>query len=112
MTNGKNHCQTLPVFHSFTGSDTTSFFNGKGKKSAWQAWKSFSEITETFLSLVNQPYLLVDMESHQFKQLFSVVMYDKTCPLSFMNDARMTLFAQQNRSLEHLPPTQVLYDKY
>ena len=54
------------------------------------------------------------MESHQFKQLerFTVVMYDKTCPLSFVNDARMTLFAQKNRSLEHLPPTQVLYDKY
>lgn len=29
--------QALPVFHSYTGCDTTSAFRGNGKKSAWQA---------------------------------------------------------------------------
>ena len=26
----------IPVFHAFSGCDTTSAFNGKGKKSVWQ----------------------------------------------------------------------------
>ena len=30
--------QALPLFHAYSGCDTTSAFNGKGKKSAWQAW--------------------------------------------------------------------------
>ncbi len=29
--------RALPVFHAFWGCDATSAFNGKGKKSAWQA---------------------------------------------------------------------------
>jgi len=31
---GKHKCMALPVYHSFTGCDTTSAFFGKGKKSA------------------------------------------------------------------------------
>ena len=32
---GPRRAMCLPMFHSFTGCDVTSFFCGKGKKSAW-----------------------------------------------------------------------------
>ncbi|KAK1888362.1 Fibrinogen-like protein 1, partial [Dissostichus eleginoides] len=36
-------CLTLPVLHAFTGCDTVSAFAGRGKKTAWETWKSFPE---------------------------------------------------------------------
>ena len=50
---GPKTSRALPMSHSFTGCDTTSCFFGKGKKSAWEAWKSFPDMTETFKFLEN-----------------------------------------------------------
>ena len=41
---GREKCLSLPVFHCFTGCDTTSSFYGKGKKSAWEAWKCYPDL--------------------------------------------------------------------
>ena len=38
---GKDKSMALPLFHCYTGCDTTSAFCGKGKKSAWEAWNSY-----------------------------------------------------------------------
>ena len=51
---------SLPMFHAFTGCDTVSFFRGKGKKSAWQTWKSMEEVTQTFQNLLNDPNSIGD----------------------------------------------------
>ena len=44
------HCigreKPCSVFHAFTGCDTVSAFHGKGKKSAWDAWESYCELTD------------------------------------------------------------------
>ena len=45
-------CLTLPVFLAFTGCDTVSAFSGGGKKSAWETWKSLSEVTIAFNELL------------------------------------------------------------
>lgn len=37
--------KALPFFHAFTGCDTVSAFVGKGKKTAWQAWNVFENVT-------------------------------------------------------------------
>ena len=42
---GREKSLALPVFHSFTGCDTTFAFYGRGKKSAWEAWNCFDDIT-------------------------------------------------------------------
>ena len=41
-------CAALPAFHGFTGCDTVSSFGGRGKKSAWNTWQVFPEVTEAF----------------------------------------------------------------
>ena len=54
-TLGDSRSRALPVFHTLTGCDTTSAFRGKGKKSAWQAWQAYEEVTETFRYLADHP---------------------------------------------------------
>ncbi len=53
---GESKCTGLPFFHSFTGWDTTSQFYGKGKKSAFEAWKSYPNVTEVFKFAVTHPF--------------------------------------------------------
>ena len=39
---GPTKAPALTVFHAFTGSDTTSFFAGIGKRTAWKTWDVLS----------------------------------------------------------------------
>ena len=98
----------LPVFHSFTGCDTTSVFFGKGKKSAWEAWKSFPEVTRAFLYMANHPHTPLTIECEHFRLLerFCVVIYDKTSNLESVNEARKDLLCQKSRTMETIPPSQ------
>ena len=41
-------CSGLLFWFAFTGCDTVSSFCGRGKKIAWEAWKSFPDVTNTF----------------------------------------------------------------
>jgi hypothetical protein len=43
--------ESMRGLHAFTGSDITSSFAMKGKQSAWEVWKSFPEVTETFQTI-------------------------------------------------------------
>lgn len=40
----QQQCETLLFFHAVTGCDTVSYFAGKGKKTAFKAWKSNPEV--------------------------------------------------------------------
>ncbi|KAJ8043846.1 hypothetical protein HOLleu_11123 [Holothuria leucospilota] len=78
MALGDDTSVALPVFHSFTGCDTTSAFYRKG-------WRH----TQLFKLL----------------ERFVVVLYDKTSNLESINEARRELFCQKNRPMENIPPT-------
>jgi len=41
----------ITFFHPLIGCDTTSAFSGSGKRSAWDIWNTFPEITSTFAEL-------------------------------------------------------------
>ena len=62
-------CEALPFFHAFSGCDTISQFYGKGKKVAWQVWKSFAPVTEAFLHMVSRPFHSMQAESQTFRLL-------------------------------------------
>ena len=59
--------RAMPLLHSLTGCDTTSYFMGRGKKSAWEAWKSYREVTDAFLYLADNQYYHWDTEDPNFK---------------------------------------------
>ncbi len=78
------------MFHALTGCDTTSAFRGKVKKSSWQAWQAYEEVTETLLFLAPHPFEHLNDDSTHFHKIerFTVVLYDKTSHLSSVNEAR------------------------
>ena len=85
---GRDKSIALPVFHSFTGCDTTSAFNGKGKKSAWEAWNnSYSEVTKAFTYMAEHPHSPLTLDDQHFKLLehFTVILYDRTSDLQHVN---------------------------
>ena len=41
-------CLTLPEHHAFIACDTVPSFAGRGQKTAWEMWKSFSEVNGVF----------------------------------------------------------------
>ena len=102
--------RSLPVFHAFSGCDTTSAFNGKGKRSAWQAWGFCSNAVTLTLEFPSaNPLQVLKKDSIHFRKLerLVIIMYDKSSPMDSVNEARMDLFCKHNRALENLPPTEV-----
>ena len=106
---GDHKARALPVFHAFTGCDQTSSFVGKGKKSGWQAWQAYDEVTQAFVAIASTPFQLISVESPTFKLLerYTVILYDKASASSSVNETRMTLFCHRSCAMEKLPPTQV-----
>ena len=49
----------LPLFHSLTECDTTSQLFGCGKKTAWAAWTSMPDLTDTLVALTRDPHLFI-----------------------------------------------------
>ncbi len=45
---GADRCIALPMFHEFTGCDTVSCFGGRGKRTAWETWRSYNDVTPAF----------------------------------------------------------------
>ena len=105
---GKQKSLALPVFHTLAGCDTTSSFNGKGKKSACQAWQAYEEATETLEHLASHPFEHLNGDSVHFRKIerLIVVLYNRTSPLTSINETRQELFCRKGRSVERIPPTQ------
>ncbi len=55
---GHEKTVVLPLFHAISGCDTTSQMFGIGKKSAWAAWESYPDVTNTMAALMENPTLL------------------------------------------------------
>jgi len=107
----QTQCLTLPVFHAFTGCDTVSAFAGRGKKTAWETWKSFPEVNDAFSELLTMPSE-VSERSMSLLERFVVLMYDRTSDSMQVNDARKQLFTQKSRTLENIPPTQAALQQH
>lgn len=104
-------CEGLPFFHAVTGCDTVSYFAGRGKKTAFQAWKCYPEATAVFRSL-SSPQTLVSEEQFRVLERFVVIMYSRTTPHQNVNMARQTIFSQGTRGIESIPPTQAALEQH
>ena len=97
--------QTLLAFHAFTGCDQTSSFAHYGKKTAWEAWGAFNEVTAAFQALSNAPTVDVVDEVMPILERYVTIMYDRTSTCVKVNDVRRDLFARKGRDIEAIPPT-------
>ena len=102
---GPEKCRALLLFHCYSGCDTTSYFRAKGKKSFWNTWESFPEVTPI---LTNLTEVTSQPTENDFKVLerFVALVYDKNTEHSEINEVRQQLFATKLRAVEHIPPTQ------
>ena len=105
QTLGPEKSLSCPLFHSLMGCDTTSSFLGMGKKTAWAAWQAYPKLTETLLTLSDDPTLLTLDSIHMARlERWTVVMYSKSSGCSRVNDVRRQLFTHGTRTLDHPPP--------
>jgi hypothetical protein len=106
---GELKSKCLPVFHAFTGCDTTSAFRGKGKKSSWLKWQQFDYVTTAFAYIAQNEFCLLEKDTDCFRILekFTAQLYDSNSDVFKVNELRKVLFCQKNRAVELLPPTQV-----
>ena len=102
---GTDRSKALLLFHAFTGCDQTSAFASKGKKTAWETWCNFNDITEVFKQLGENPTLVALQNATPLLERFVVLMYDRTSSCTRVNEARKDLFTRKGRSLELIPPT-------
>ena len=105
-TLGRQKCKALLFFHAFTGSDTTSFFKGIGKKKAWEAWNVMPEMTPIFARLGSKGgNSSISARDFKYLQRFVCIMYRKSSPHVKVNEARHAMFAE-GIAIEHIPPTE------
>ena len=104
---GPQRCQALLFFHSFTGCDLTSAMFGVGKKTAWNAWATFPEVTDTFIAITQDPIsLTLDLLHMQRLERLTVLMYSKNWRSTSVKEARKLIFTVGLKPLESIPPTQ------
>ena len=101
---GPTKSQALPIFHAYTGCDTVSSFNTKGKKTAWETWKTYEGVTSTFLALSKGPSQISD-DSFAVLERFTILLYDRTSTLVNIDQARQEMFARKGRTMDAIPPT-------
>ena len=101
--------RALPFFHAFTGCDTTSQLFGKGKRIAWESWKSFPEVTEAFLSVMNQPFQFLKVDSTAMKLLerFTCILYDYSIGFSQLVKTgavyQASIWARSLQEIQNIP---------
>ena len=111
ITLNTEQCEGLPFFYALAGCDTVSFFSGKGKKTAFQAWKCYPESTEVFRTL-STPQAMLSDEQLRILEWFKVLMYNQTTPHQDVNKTRQFMFSQGTRSIESIPPRQAALEKH
>ena len=94
----------VTFWYSFTGCDTTSSFAGKGKKTAWETWRSYPEVIEVFARLLNAPATIAECDFAVLER-FVVLMYDRLSLCKTVNAARRQIFTKKGRPVDGLPPT-------
>ena len=78
---GPDKASTLPIFHAPIGCDTvSSFFRGRGKKTAWDVWNLFSQLKLVLKVLKASPQEITE-EYMAFLESFVVLIYNRKAAL-------------------------------
>ena len=104
-TLGQQESRALLTFHAFTGCDQTSSFKHIGKKTAWDAWSVYDEVTEVFRCLRSAALIEALTNAFPILEHYTVIMYDRTSTCTSVNTARKDLFTRKGREIDNIPPT-------
>ena len=93
---GLDRCVTLPMFHAFTGCNMVSCFGSRGKRTAWDMWSAYDEVTPAFCAFAATPET-VDNWLCPLERL-RVLLYDCTSSPEFFNGVQKH-FTQKGRAI-------------
>ena len=103
---GPQRCKVLPLFYAITGCNVVSAMFGIGKKTAWNAWIAYPEVTDTLIAITQDPNsFTLDSLHMRHLERWTVLMYSKNCNAELVNDARKLMFSDSLRSLDSIPPS-------
>ena len=107
---GEECWRALLFWFCFTGCDTVSQFCGRGKKTAWDVWRSYPKVTDTFVRLSG----LYEIERNDKNHLetFLCLLYDRTTSLAKVNDCRRSLFVKKGRLIDICQATSNCLDQH
>ena len=85
---GNSSC--ISLVRSFSVSNATSQFSGKGKRSAWKAWKTYPAATTGFTSASQGGFVPLEFTFAAFRLIeqFTCIMYESTTSYDRANDLR------------------------
>ena len=83
-----------------------SGFKGKGKRTFFQGWNNFSDVTDAFVLLSNCPTKQALENTFATVQKFTVLAYDKSSSEAKVDKVRKTQFNQNNKAYDTIPPTE------
>ena len=109
-TVGPEKVRAMSIFHAITGCETTSEFKGKKKKIAWETWNAFPDITQAFLSLMDEREL--SRNNFNIIQHYVCNMYSRTSKYMKVNEARRFMFAHGNKAFELILPTEAALEQH
>ena len=90
------HCHCSTHLH-----DSTSQFFSIGKKTAWNVWKGFPELSETLLAINNEPNSFsIESEYMAILERFVFLLSIESCPATHVNQACKDLFSKGTKSLD------------
>ena len=80
-------------------------FKHIGKKTAWDTWSVYDEVTEVFRCLSSAPSIEALTNAVPILERYTVIMYDRTSTCTSVNTARKDLFTRKGREIDNIPPT-------
>ena len=99
---GQDICDGLLFFHAFTGCDTVSATRKKGKKTWYNTWRAFPEISAVFSRLSNSPTNVSTSDIDLLQRFVileydkNIYIYDKNSQCTNVDETRLVLFAHKN----------------
>ena len=82
-----------------------------GKKTVWDTWAVFPEITSLFIELAKLP-TNVTTEMVSLIQRFVGLLYKRMSLIKDVNTARGHLFSSANRQINNIPPTAAALEQH
>ena len=80
-----------------------SAFRGKGKRSGWQTWDIYPDVSDVFKRLGQYPPRIADEDFYILEKLV-VIMYDHSSACGSVDETKFDLFARKQKTYDTILP--------
>ena len=109
---GTTTCKSMALFHAFTGSDSTSSFKFKGKRSCCTLMQKVPSLMEEFATIVDDPFEITPRLKEVATNFVCRLYTKESNEDNDVDLVRMRLFSQKTRDVERIPPTSDALDQH